>query len=45
MPIFKSTPLFVQYMYRNDAKRILVRVPKELSPTQAAEYETWLRKI
>lgn len=43
--ILKSSPLFLQYMYRNDARRLIVRVPKELTPTQAAEYESWLKTL
>ena len=43
--ILKSSPLFLQYMYRNDARRLIVRVPKELTPPQASDYETWLKTL
>ncbi|HEV8534504.1 MAG TPA: hypothetical protein VGR87_02130 [Candidatus Limnocylindria bacterium] len=42
---FRRTPVAFQYMYRNDPKRILLRVPKDLTPAQAGEYETWLKKL
>jgi hypothetical protein len=44
-PILKSSPLFLQYMYRNDGRRLLLRVPKELTPAQAQSYADWLRKL
>ena len=43
--ILKSSPLLLQYMYRNDARRLIVRVPKELTPAQAGEYEAWLKTL
>ncbi len=43
--IQKSSPLFLQYMYRNDARRLVLRVPKELTPDQAKAYEEWLSRL
>jgi hypothetical protein len=43
--IFKSSPLFLQYMFRNETRRLILRVPKELTPTQASEYESWLKTL
>ena len=44
-PILKSSPLFLQYMYRNDARRLLLRLPKELTPAQAQVYADWLATL
>lgn len=43
--ILKSSPLFLQYIYRNDARRLILRVPKELTPDQAKAYEDWFKKL
>jgi len=43
--ILKSSPLFLQYMYRSDARRLIIRVPKQLTPAQAGEYEIWLKTV
>jgi hypothetical protein len=43
--IIKSSPLLLQYMYKNDARRAIARVPKELTPVQAGDYEVWLKKL
>lgn len=40
--IIKSAAIFNQWMYRNDAVRLLLRAPHELTPSQAKDYETWL---
>jgi hypothetical protein len=42
---FKAFPTTLQYMYRNDARRMVLRVPRELTPSQAAEYESWLKSL
>jgi hypothetical protein len=41
--ITKGSPLFLQYIYLKD--KVLLRVDKALTPTQAAEYEAALGKI
>jgi hypothetical protein len=38
----KSGGAFAQYIYRNDSKRLLLRLPHDLTPAQAAEYQSWL---
>jgi len=43
--IMKSSPLFLQWMYRNDARLALLRLPKELTPDQAKAWEDWFKKI
>jgi hypothetical protein len=42
---FKQTASPAQYMYRNDARRVLLRVPTTLTRAQATEYEEWLKKL
>jgi len=34
-----------QYVDRNDARRVLLRLPHDLTPDQAAEYQTWLKAL
>lgn len=43
--IMKSSPLLLQWMFRNDARLALLRVPKDLTPDQAKQYENWLSKL
>lgn len=41
----KGSPLLVQYVFTNPARRVLVRAPKDLTPEQAAQYKDWLAKL
>jgi hypothetical protein len=43
--IIKSSPLFLQYMYRNDGRLAILRIPKDLTPTQAQTYADWFAKL
>ena len=43
--IIKSSPLLLQYMYRNDGRLAILRVPKDLTPTQAQAYADWFAKL
>lgn len=43
--IIKSSPLFLQWMYRNEARLAILRLPKELTPDQAKAWEDWFKKI
>jgi hypothetical protein len=43
--IIKSSPLFLQWMYRNDERLALLRLPKDLTPDQAKQYEDWLKTL
>lgn len=43
--IIKSSPLFLQYMYRNDSRLAILRVPTDLTPTQAQAYADWLAQL
>ena len=43
--IIKSAPLFLQWMYRNDARLAILRLPKDLTPDQASAWEQWFKKI
>ena len=43
--IMKSRAALPAVMYRNDARRLLLRVPHELTPDQAKGYEDWLKKF
>ncbi|HMJ15111.1 MAG TPA: hypothetical protein VK524_27040 [Polyangiaceae bacterium] len=38
--IGKSSPMFLQYVYLNEERRAVLRLPKELTPTQAKEWQT-----
>lgn len=35
-------PLFAQYVYVNEARMALCRVPRDFTPEQAKDYERWL---
>ncbi len=41
--IGKSAPMFTQYQYSH--KNVLIRLDKELTPPQAAEYEKILKSL
>ena len=43
--IIKSAPALLQYMYRNDGRLALLRLPKDLTPAQAQEYSDWFAKL
>lgn len=43
--IFKSSPMLLQWMYRNEARLALLRLPKELTPDQAKQYEDWFKTL
>lgn len=43
--IQKSTSAFAQYIYRNDGRRVLLRLPHDLTAAQAAEYQRWLATL
>lgn len=43
--IMKSSPMFLQWMFRNETRLALLRLPKDLTPDQAKEYENWLSKL
>jgi len=36
---------FAQYIYRNDQRLVLLRLPHELTPDQAKQYEDWLKTV
>lgn len=36
---------FAQYIERNDGRHVLLRLPHELTPDQAATYEAWLAAL
>lgn len=40
--IISSSSLFGQYMYRDDDRLALLRVPFDLTPDQAPQYQAWL---
>lgn len=33
---------FAEYQFRNDSRRVLLRLPHDLTPDQAATYKAWL---
>jgi len=43
--IIKSSPLFLQYMYRNDGRLAILRLPKDLTPLQAQAYADWFANL
>jgi CheY-like chemotaxis protein len=43
--ISKSGGAFAQYIFRNDRRLLLMRLPHELTPDQAEEYRAWLNKL
>lgn len=40
-----KNPLLSQYIYRNDARLLIMRLSHELTPDQAAEYRAWLSAL
>lgn len=43
--ISKASPLFLQYISTNPKRRATMRLPKDLTPDQAKQYETWLMAL
>ena len=43
--IGKATPMLLQYVYVNEARRAVLRVPRDLTPDQAKAYQDWLAKL
>ena len=43
--ISKSSPLLLQYIYANTARRALMRLPKDFTPDQAQAYQAWLATL
>lgn len=43
--IFKSSPMLLQWMYRNEARLALLRLPKDLTPDQARAWDDWFKKL
>ena len=37
--------IFARYQYLKAERRALLRLPSDLTPAQAAEYEAWLRRL
>lgn len=43
--ITKNGPLFLQWMYSHGAQRLIMRLPKDLTPAQAAIYAEWFMAL
>lgn len=43
--ISTSGGAFAQYIYANEPRRLLLRLPHQLTPDQAAGYEAWLATL